>query len=209
LTATDSANGFANRFLFVAVKRAKLLPHGGEEADTGELKAIAARMREWAETARTRKQITMTADARAIWESIYAALSAGGDGLHGAVTARAEAQVIRLALIYCLLDGSPQIDRPHLLAALAIWDYCDATAKFVFGSSLGNKIADELMRRLRGSGSVGMTRTEIRDAFNKHLSAERLGAALELLRSKGLVACEIGQLHVAGGRPPEIWKLAE
>ena len=30
LTATDTANGFANRFLFVAVKRSKVLPFGGE-----------------------------------------------------------------------------------------------------------------------------------------------------------------------------------
>ena len=33
LTATDRANGFANRFLFVAVKRSKFLPHGGQDAD--------------------------------------------------------------------------------------------------------------------------------------------------------------------------------
>jgi len=29
LTATDSANGFANRFLFLAVRRSKALPFGG------------------------------------------------------------------------------------------------------------------------------------------------------------------------------------
>jgi hypothetical protein len=37
LTSTDIANGFANRFLFVSVRRSKLLPHGGnlDEVEIG------------------------------------------------------------------------------------------------------------------------------------------------------------------------------
>ena len=138
LTATDTANGFANRFLFVAVKRSKLLPHGGDSADEGEAQAFAARLRDLAAMARTRQRIQMTAEARTVWERVYGQLSGGGEGLHGAVTARAEAQTIRLALLYCLLDGADQIAAKHLLAALAVWQYCDATARCVFGASLGD-----------------------------------------------------------------------
>ena len=110
----------------------------------------------------------MTADARTVWAKVYPVLSAGSDGLHGAVTARAEAQVVRLALVYALLDGAEHIDTPHLLAALAVWQYCDATARYVFGASTGDRIADEIMRRLQLAGDGGLTRTEIRDLFGRH-----------------------------------------
>jgi hypothetical protein len=39
LTATDSANGFANRFLFMCVKRSKLLPFGGSPLSAETLQA--------------------------------------------------------------------------------------------------------------------------------------------------------------------------
>ncbi len=138
-----------------------------------------------------------------MWEGVYPELSAGSGGLHGAVTARAEAQTTRLALLYCLLDGAERIDTAHLLAALAVWQYCDATARYVFGASLGDRIADELMRRLERAGDAGLTRTDMRDAFGRHQSAERIGAALEMLRTKERVTCEAVN---TGGRPVELWR---
>lgn len=203
LTATDSANGFANRFLFVAVRRSKLLPFGGAD-DALALAGFAPRLQALAARGRTRARVTMTGDARAMWASVYPTLSEGRGGLHGAVTARAEAQVIRLSLVYALLDGAEEIDVPHLLAALAVWTYCDATARFVFGASLGDRIADEIVRRLRTAGDVGLTRTDIRDAFGRHQS-EKIGAALDLLRRRGKATCESVS---TGGRPTEVWRIA-
>lgn len=203
LTATDTANGFANRFLFVAARRSKLLPFGGGDTDESELQTPVARLRERAELARTRGRITMTPPARAIWQAVYPTLSEGGDGLHGSVTARAEAQCVRLALVYALLDGAAEIDAPHLTAALAVWTYCDATALHIFGASLGDRTADEILRRLQKAGDAGLTRTGIRDIFGRNLSAERIGAALDLLQRRGRAAC---QAVATGGRPGELWK---
>jgi hypothetical protein len=203
LTATDSANGFANRFLFVAVKRSKRLPFGGEQADLAEVESFAIRLRELADGARSRSRIGMTPSARDVWARVYGELSEGSGGLHGAVTARAEAQVIRLALIYCLLDGGGAIDTPHLLAGLAVWQYCNDTAKHIFGASLGDRAADEIMRRLLHAGETGLTRTEIRDMFGRHKSAEQIGAALDLLRRKSRATCETLD---TGGRPSEVWR---
>jgi hypothetical protein len=206
LTATDSANGFANRFLFVAVRRSKLLPFGGDDMDEAELQAMVDRLRERMLIGRQRNRIGMSDAARKAWANAYPELSEGHGGLHGAVTARAEAQCIRLALIYCLLDGAEQIDVAHLLAAIAVWDYCDRTAKHVFGASLGDRTADEIHRRLVRAGDAGLTRTEIRDAFGRHQSADRIGAALELLRSKGRATCKTVS---TGGRPTELWRASK
>src|SRR5208283_6226127 len=99
-----------------------------------------------ATVARTRGAIAMTQPAREIWKRVYASLSEGHTGLLGAATARAEAQCIRLALLYALLDEAAAIDAPHLLASLAVWEYCEATARYIFGATLGDRIADEIMR---------------------------------------------------------------
>lgn len=203
LTATDTANGFANRFLFVAVRRSKSLPHGGGRADEAEVQALVARLRERAALARTRGRLAWTPAAREIWERVYQELSEGHDGLRGAVTGRAEAQTLRLALIYALLDGADGIDAPHLMAALAVWQYCDATALYLFGGSIGDRIADEIMRRLVQAGDVGVTRTEMSGAFGRHQSGERIGAALDLLKRKGRATCESVN---TGGRPAETWR---
>ena len=87
--------------------------------------------------ARARGAVTMNRAARDMWASVYPRLSEGLPGLLGAVTARAEAQCIRLALLYALLDGAPQIDDEHLRAALAVWDRSLASAMFIFGSCPG------------------------------------------------------------------------
>ena len=69
----------------------------------------------------------------------------------GAILARAEAQVMRLACVYALLDRSCLVELEHLEAALALWDYSERSAEYVFGDSLGNPVADEILRALRGT----------------------------------------------------------
>ena len=124
----------------------------------------------------------------------------------GAVTSRAEAQCVRLALIYALLDGATNIDLPHIKAALAVWEYAEASAAHIFGASLGDPVADDIYRALRHAGREGMSRTAIRDLFGRNQSADRIGAALALLASKGRAKMEIKQ---SGGRPTECWIATE
>src|SRR5262249_7285890 len=140
--------------------------------------------------------------ARDAWKAVYAQLSDGQPGLLGAVTSRAEAQAVRLALVYALLDGAPNIDLPHIKAALAVWEYAEASAAHIFGASLGDNIADEILRGLRHAGHEGMSRTAIRDVFGRNQSGDRLGAALQLLASRGRARMEFRQ---SGGRPMEVW----
>ncbi len=55
--------------------------------------------------------------------------------VYGAATSRGEAQVLRLSAIYAALDCSPLVEACHLHAALAVWDYCLATARLFFDAS--------------------------------------------------------------------------
>ena len=69
---------------------------------------------------RTLGRVNFDPEAREIWKSIYSDLSEGHPGLFGAVTSRAEAQVVRLALIYALTDASPEIRRERRVLSLQI-----------------------------------------------------------------------------------------
>jgi hypothetical protein len=201
LTGTDAANGFANRFLFFCVKRSKSLPFGGS-LDPLDIGALGERVREAAEFAKTVGRVGMTPAARNLWAHIYEQLSAEQDGLLGAVTARAEAQTVRVATVYALMDRRMEIDVAHLEAALAVWEYSEASAVRIFGDSLGDPVADDILTALRQAGTAGMTRTSVRDLFGRNQGSDRIGMALAKLASKGLAIMENRK---TGGRPVETW----
>jgi hypothetical protein len=200
LTRTDMANGFANRFLFCLARRSKLLPHGGHVDDVA-LAKLAERFRAAVEFAQKAGRVTMTDEAANAWTATYEELSAERSGLLGAVTARAEAQAIRLALIFALLDSRNTIDTAHLNAAMAVWAYCDQSANLIFGDSLGDPVADDILLALRAR-PAGMTRTDISHLFGRHRTSDQIGAALALLLRLGRTRSETASTD---GRPIERW----
>ena len=119
----------------------------------------------------------------------------------GAVTARAEAQTLRLSLLYALLDASPQIRRPHLEAALALWQFAEASAVYIFGDAVGDPVADRVLAALRANGP--MSQSALSDLFGRHLSAAKLARALETLLRLGKVRM---QQLATGGRPTTLWE---
>lgn len=205
LDTTEAGNGFANRFLWACVRRSKLLPEGGR-IDEADFAAFVQRLTETVEFARGIGRLRRDEEARALWHETYATLSREVPGLLGAVTARAEAQVLRLSCLYALLDKSLLIRRQHLEAALALWAYCEASARFIFGDTLGDPMADEILRALRRSDS-GLTRTEINRVFKGNRAAVEIGRALGRLLEMGLAMCQPDQS--TGGRPAERWYAVE
>jgi hypothetical protein len=201
LDEISMANGCANRFVFVCVKRANVLPFGGALAEE-TICDLGRRLRATILAAQNLGRVTMTPPARERWRDTYPALSEGEPGLLGAIIGRAEAQVIRLALVYALLDQCALIDVDHLRAALAVWDYCEESVRYIFGDALGDRIADEILRALRANHPDGMTRTQIRDLFGRNRTAERIGVALSTLERHGK-AKRVEQ--DTGGRPAEAW----
>jgi hypothetical protein len=199
LTETEAGNGFANRFLFVLARRSRILPFGGEPPAYG---ALVSRLRAALEAARSVGRLGWAACGAARWEAVYPALTDGEPGLLGAVTARAEAQVLRLAALYAVLDGSSEIRAPHLAAALAVWRYCRDSAAAIFGDATGDHVADRIMEALRQEPE-GLTRTDISALFARHVSQPRIDAALALLRRLGRASGERSQ---GRGRPVEVWR---
>jgi hypothetical protein len=202
LSPAEAHNGFANRCLWTSVQRSQCLPEGGE-LDAHELSAIAAELRralDWAGDAHTIRLIRDD-EARALWHERYPALSQARPGLYGAATSRAEAQVLRLSAIYAVLDCSPFITLPHLQAALAVWDYCSASASRFFGTFTGDHTADRILEAINASAGT-LSRQQISALFQGHLSSSRIDAALEQLISLGAI---YQRSQPTGGRPSTLW----
>jgi hypothetical protein len=201
LTDTAACNGFANRYLWVCVRRSKLLPEGGGPID---FDPFLERLQAAVNFARTAGELRRDEEARTLWGKVYGDLSEGRRGLLGAVTSRAEAQTMRLACIYALLDCSAIVRAEHLLAALEVWRYCEDSARFIFGDALGDGTADEILRELRHRPE-GLTRTEIREHFNRNKSSAVIGVALNVLIEYGLARVERVREDHAQKRPTERW----
>jgi hypothetical protein len=176
----DRFNGFGNRFLWCFVERQQLLPHGGEEIDWSEEIQELYKCQAFANT---RQRVFMDRNAREMWKRIYEDLSEDAGGLVGAVTSRGEAQVIRLALIFSVLDCSEHITVDHLTAAKAVWDYCEESANFIFGGV--NKEQHKLIEFLRG-GSKSITRIR-EDLYRRNRAASDIQADLQRLIEIGKV----------------------
>jgi hypothetical protein len=174
----DLYNGLANRFLWVAARRSKILPFGGS-VDEKALVELGHRLCAAAHFGRAQSApLRRDAEADRLWEAVYPALSAGRPGVLGAVTSRAEAHVMRIALIYAVLDQSTTIKADHLKAGLALWDYCARSAAYIFGDGTGDRDVDAVLAALRAAPE-GLTKNEVREkVFRGNKSP---GLALEKL----------------------------
>jgi hypothetical protein len=181
LTDTEMGNGFANRILWPLVRRTQILPDGGT-LHTVDVQPLVHRLREVFSKAKEVEQMQRDEEATAIWRAVYAPLSEGKPGLVGALLARGEAQVLRLSMLYALLDGSSTITRVHLNAALAVWQYCEASALYIFGKASGDVNADTLLMALEAAYPEGLARkTILEETFQRNVRADELDRVINLL----------------------------
>lgn len=185
LTDTDAAKGFGNRFMWICSERNKLLPQGGSP-DSNKIEAFEKKLTCAVKFARKASLIKRSTSAEKRWADIYYALAEEADGLYGALTARAEPQIMRMACIYALLDNTDVVELGHLEAAYAVWKYADASVAYIFGNRLGNSTADAILAALIEKADAGMTRSEIHDLFSRKRLKGSLDIALQTLEAKGL-----------------------
>ena len=102
---------------------------------------------------------------------------------------------------YALLDHSPQIDVVHLKAALALWAYCEASTRFIFGE--GDETQNAIVRELQIAGNDGMSRTDIYRFFGCNRSSDKITEVLMHLKVQGKARCE--RQSTPYGRKREMW----
>jgi hypothetical protein len=166
LNRTEIASGFANRILWTCVKRSKYLPEGGL-ADERALAKLDARLEKALRFAgQADEEVQRDDAAEGLRRERYADIARARPGLLGAVTSRAEAQVMRLALTYALLDRTGRIGRVHLEAAMEVWRYAFDSAHYIWASRTGFVEADRILAALLQEDR-GLSRSEISAVFGR------------------------------------------
>lgn len=139
--------------------------------------------------------------AREHYENVYPKLTKARGGLVGSIIDRAEAQVIRLCMIYALLDGKEYIEPEHLEAALALWQYCEDAATFIFYDKESNPHERKILAALK---SGPKSTTEIYQIFGRKLKKEDIHKAIKELITHGRIETfKVG----TGGKPKTMFRL--
>lgn len=194
LGEVQAVNGFGNRFLWICARRAKLVPLPSRMPDA-ELAPLQRELWRLVGLAQRRGTMTMTPPAVTLWESLYTELSQEHSGLAGSIINRAEAQSLRLALIYALLEGAERIAENHLHAALAMWNYAQESALYIFGDRVADPLEEKVLAALKAGP---LTATELSAALNRHVPRERLQPLLQQLEGQQRISI-LKQKNV--GRP--------
>lgn len=203
LDAVDSVNGYVNRFLWVCTRRSKFLPRGGQLSKV-DFAPLILRLRESVDFSRGAGEMSFDEAAGVMWDAAYVGLETGRTGLLGKVTQRASPYVLRLSCLYALLDCAGTVRREHLGAALALWKYCEDSARYIFGERTGDRLADDILSGLRGAEGGGLTRTDISNLCGRNVNAERISGALASLAEAGLAYSRNERTEHAK-RPVERW----
>lgn len=196
----ELANGLLNRFLLLGCRRVRLLPEGGDP-DPLKRTGLDRQLRATHAAAQRAGQLRLSAPARRAWTDAYQRLAQPQPGIAGAISARAEAHTIRLALLYTLLDNSRQIQPEHLTAALALWDYAQRSATWALEHTASDPLARQIHAALTHAPD-GLTRTQLRDLLHRNPTTQQLDHALAQLAHDGKIA---SQRVLTAGRPAELW----
>jgi len=180
LNQADRNNGFANRFLWVYVYRTKLLPEGGGEMDWT---AEAPQLQEAVEFGQRTRRMFMDESARKMWSrTLYPRLEREIPGIIGAITGRASAHTLRLAMLYALLDKSDHIRVEHLEAAATLWQYCEDSVQAIFGDLLSPE-QTKIVEFLTAHGPSNKKRL-IHECFKGNRRADQIQNDLDVLNSR-------------------------
>lgn len=202
MRSVDAFNGFANRFLFIASRRSKLLPLG-RPLNNEKIEPIIQKIRSGIEFGRQIGTFEISESAKELFAVAYKSLAEERFGLYGALTSRAEVLALRIAMIFAAMDRSERIELDHMKAGFAAWEYADTSARHFFGHGTGNSVADRILEELKVKPS-GLNQTQIAGLFSRNLTKTQIGGALTALEEAGEIASSKDQS--SKGRPATIWK---
>ena len=196
LNHVDLSNGYANRILWCAAKRIKSMPNA-EFLDwkrypdiLDELKAVFKQCRPNTDEP---KRFYKSDEAQQLWTKLYIKLNDEKEafGFIDGVLVRDTSHLLKLALIYAVLDQSKTIEVDHFKAALAICDYCQASARWLFRERTGNRLANTIVYALVRAPN-GMTKQDI--SYNvcyRNTPMLNIEKALETLARAHLVRLQL------------------
>jgi hypothetical protein len=207
LTDIELSNGFANRILWCATKRriempdAEFLDWKNHSELIENLKAV---FKQYLANTDEPTRFKRTYAANELWKQLYRKLNSQTHvSFIDGVLVRDTSHLLKLALIYAVLDQSDVIDVAHLNAALAVCDFSQVSARWLFSERTGNRLANTIFWALARTPE-GMSRERIiDDVCYRNTTKTQLNQALEALAKNNMARMELRK--GVKGRKSEVW----
>lgn len=199
LSSADFHNGFVNRLTFIRVnvQPAVAIPKGMTE---DELNAATGLLQSIFRTAH-KGEYRLTDKAQQAWIEYGPRFRVSGDSKASEALGRTRPQILRLALIYAIIDESHVIDVRHISAAVAVVSYSMSTVHELFGDVEARR-NKKLVERLGADGP--MTEREVRRiGFGGKSSVPEAYDWFKSLVEAGIV------VEVPSERKTVVWGLSE
>ena len=210
----DVVNGYMNRFLLIVASRRELNPSPGSVRALLVTTNLPQRVKLMVQVARHTGYMYRDLDASALWNDLYIALNTTR---RPDIEGRAEAMVMRLAMIYALLEGLDLVSAVHIKSAAEVWWYSVQSARRIYGygSGTGNPLADRIVEYLRSQAKIEdhvptVMQSEVQMAVGRNARPGELNSALLFLERRNLISKFRRSDPEPGrsGRPPVFWRLA-
>jgi hypothetical protein len=193
----DIFGGTWNRFLWIAARRSRLCPHGGDFEDMRDLQD---QVRSVVNHAQNVGRMRRTAAADRLWEQEYFRRADNlAGGTVGAILGRAEAQILRLSMLAALCRREAVVDECDLAAALDLWRYVDETVRMLFAHGEDPAVL-KIVQAVKAS--PGISRADLHRSVAKTMPASQFMAALSRAATAGAIVPEVVE---TAGRPRETW----
>lgn len=188
MSQSDIHNGLSNRFLWACVRRTKKLAFPQPMPDE-PVNAIAEALAEAIANSMSFGEVKLSQEARDYWEVKYHEVSKDGHGIVGAITSRAEAQVMRLSLLFCLL-GTEDIEVKQIEAAINLIEFCNKSVEFIFSTPAESEAGTDADKLLRALAIRPLSQTDVSAVFSGHKKRSELMALLNELQSMNRIKSE-------------------
>ena len=207
----STADGLGNRFCWVYTATDDVVLPDGGHVDMEALADVATKVKFAgsfsAYGGAATREVTLSKEVAERWrDKDYSVLRRKGvdAGSLGAMVSRQTAHVLRIALIYAVVDGSDEILMGHYEAGKAWAEYSESTVTSLFGGVTRSEVASEILASLREHPGAPTTRSGLSKAFGYHRTVEQMDAALYRLARAGFVHMWKGGAEITGrGRKPD------
>ncbi len=202
LRARDRENGLSNRFVWICCRRrgeiafpTPLPPTELRRHRVAIIEALEWAAAQWGPSNDRSGEpqgepVVFSAASRKVWPQIYHDLLQIDPGPFGEFLVRGPTIVFRMALLKAVLDRSMRITPTHLGAALNLWRYAEASARYLFSPARGadSRQSSALLEKITAAGARGLTRRDIsRVVFRSHKPVEEVQTILDSYTASGLL----------------------
>lgn len=201
--------GFTSRVIFVVCENPKRSSPWPEKADEELHTRCLDDLRSIRGQARDVSRIQISEGGRSRFVSWYRSRQLHRDPFRASFQSREDAHVLRMAAVFCINDNSWEIQANHIISAIKIITEAREDGASIFaGTGTHSRIVlgiDALRDKLLAGGLGGCKQSQLTKALQRHVNAEEIKAALDVMHELGYVQ-RFDNIQVGRGRPVTVWR---